>query len=82
MSSATPAKNSEEVEEATHKIKLSLLKWNKQQLGLCKRGKPGLTNAYPVMIAMKDLKCSTYILNNDLDKMNNQELNFCNNLGY
>ena len=53
-------KNSEEVKEA-QQIKLSLLKWNKQQLGLWKRGKPGLANAaYPVMIAMKDLKCSTY----------------------
>ena len=82
MSSPTSAKNSEEVEEA-QKIKLSLLKRNKQQLGLLKRGKPGLANAaYPVMIALKDLKCSTYILSNDLDKMNNQELNFCNNLGY
>ena len=82
MSSPTPAKNSEEVEEAQKTKQLAILAKTEQATAWAlKTWQAWASQCLPSDDSNEGPEMQ-HLLSNDLDKMNNQELNFCNNLGY
>ena len=79
MSSPTPPKNSEEVEEA-QKNKAIPAKTEQAAAWALKTWQAWASQCLPSDDSNEGPEMK-HILSNDLDKMSNQELNFCNNLG-